>query len=644
MKHIPEHTVEEVRTHSDIVDIIGEYMRLQKRGRGFVGLCPFHGEKTPSFHVNPDLGIYKCFGCGKSGNVISFVMQHDNLAFVDAVKLLAKRAGISLNIEDETDEQKKEQQRYDACINALSAAATMYSTHLNTSLGQHVKTYFSRRGFSDDLIKNFSLGYSPNDWQATQVALIKQGYSPDTLLDAGLVISRDDGSAYDRFRGRAMFAIQDAMGRIVGFGARIMTDEKDQPKYINSPQSLVYDKSKILYGLYQAKNAIRQEQFAILVEGYADALTLHQAGFTNTVASSGTALTKDQLHLLSRYARSLAIVYDGDDAGINAAFRGVELALEHGFELSIVTLPAKEDPDSYVRRLGAEAFRQRLKEAPTFLDFAIRYYENKGQTTTAKGKSDAIRHCIKLIALVSDAMHREFLVRHLSEKFGVSEALLYEELRTHLPNEIKSQPQQQRQANTNGFKRQSKEEWLLKKSVAQTATQERAVLKRLSILPEEKELLRVALVSPAGFSLMETTYNVSPETFVSTDAQEVFRALVHAYHHGVEVAGHILSNEIMSNEAKDIVSDILFHSENISSQWQRFNVEVTETNMTKLVADSLTRLGLNRVKQRIIETQKALDVHSDDTQLLMSFIELNKQRLQLEQSLRGKDDLPALDS
>ena len=309
---VPENIVEQIRTTADIVDVIEEYVPLKKAGNRFVGLCPFHEDKkSPSFSVSRDKGLYHCFGCKKSGNVFSFLKDYLGLNFNESLEYLAKRYGIAL---PQSSGESEKLSQTDLVFKALTYASDIYESTLVHKSGDIGMKYFKKRDFTIETIKKFNLGYSPDSFQETGNQLRQIGFSNDVLESAGLIIRKEDGKTYDRFRGRVMFAIKDFVGRIVGFGARQLKDEENQPKYMNSPQSLVYDKSKVLYGLFEAKNAIRNAGYAILVEGYADTLTLHQAGICNVIASSGTALTIDQLKLLSRYTNTIYLIFDSDQA------------------------------------------------------------------------------------------------------------------------------------------------------------------------------------------------------------------------------------------------------------------------------------------------------------------------------------------
>ena len=316
---ITEAQKEQILEQSDIVDIIGEVVNLKRRGSNYLGLCPFHNEKTPSFTVSDVKGIYKCFGCGESGNAVSFMMKYHNMTYIDAMKELALKAGVK--IEDTQSPKVKEQiDKKDLVFHALEAASEFYNKYLFLKPAKQALAYFKSRQFSDDTIKKYKLGYAPDSFDETMKHLIKLGFSIETLSESGLIIeNKDKTSYYDRFRGRAMFPILNVTGKVLGFGARQLEDNKNQPKYINSPQTLVYDKSFSLYGIFHAKNEIRNKQSVILVEGYANVITLHQAGIENVVASSGTSLTVQQLSQLSKFTKTIYFSYDSDSAGQNAS-------------------------------------------------------------------------------------------------------------------------------------------------------------------------------------------------------------------------------------------------------------------------------------------------------------------------------------
>ncbi len=360
---IAQTTIQQILARIDILDVVGEFVKLKKRGANYLGLCPFHSEKTPSFTVSPSKEIYKCFGCGKSGNTISFVMEHEKYSYVDALKWLANRYGIEVEETFASREQQEQMQTADSLF-IINAFAQQFFTRVlfETEEGQDIGlAYFRERGFREEIIRKFQLGYSPEQRDAfTREALAKQ-YNPELLLKTGLVNNRND-QLNDNYRGRVIFPIHNHSGKILGFGARILKTNDRAPKYINTPENEIYVKSKILYGSYFARTAIDKQNECLLVEGYTDVVSLHQAGIENVVASGGTSLTIDQLRLVKKYTDNLTIIYDGDNAGIKAALRGLDLALEEGLNVKLVLIPDGEDPDSYVHKVGASAFREFIQQ------------------------------------------------------------------------------------------------------------------------------------------------------------------------------------------------------------------------------------------------------------------------------------------
>lgn len=356
---ISPQTIQQILARLDIVDVVGSFIKLKRRGSNYIGNCPFHNEKTPSFTVSPSKEIYKCFGCGKSGNTISFVMEHEKYSYVDALKWLANRYGIEIEETFVSDEQRQQYQTADSLYILNNFAGQFFTRQLfETEEGQDIGlSYFKERGFREEIIRKFQLGYAPEQRDAlVQEAKAKQ-YNPELLLKSGLVAERN-GQLTDNYRGRVIFPIHNSSGKILGFGARILKANDRAPKYINTPENEIYVKSKILYGSYFARTAVDKADECLLVEGYTDVVSLHQAGIENVVASGGTSLTTDQLRLIRKYTNNLTIIYDGDAAGVKAALRGLDMALEEGLNVKLVLIPDKEDPDSYVNKVGATAFRE----------------------------------------------------------------------------------------------------------------------------------------------------------------------------------------------------------------------------------------------------------------------------------------------
>ncbi len=360
---ITQNTIQQILSRIDIVEIVGSFIKLKKRGTNYLGLCPFHNEKSPSFTVSPTKEIYKCFGCGKSGNSISFLMEAEKYSYTEALRWLAAKYNVEIEETETSPEYKQQQQVADSLYIINNFAQKFFSNALlNTEEGQDIAlTYLKERGFREEIIKKFQIGYNPSAKDSfTKEALASQ-YNIDFLQKSGLVAVRD-GNSYDNYRGRIIFPIHNQSGKVLGFGARIIKNNDKAPKYINTPENEIYVKSKLLYGSYFARQAIDKADECLLVEGYTDVVSLHQAGIENVVASGGTSLTPDQLRLIKKYTNNLTIIYDGDNAGIKAALRGLDLALEESLNVKLVLIPDKEDPDSYVNKVGAAAFTNFIAE------------------------------------------------------------------------------------------------------------------------------------------------------------------------------------------------------------------------------------------------------------------------------------------
>ena len=422
---IPKEKIEEIKAASDIVEVVGDYVQLKQRGSNYFGLCPFHSEKTASFSVNPSLGIFKCFGCGVAGDPFQFIMAVENVAFADAVRMLAEKAGIALPEEEEASEQASEA---DAVYHALRYAARFYYERLiRDAAGAGALDYLRARGFTAETIKRFGLGFAPDSWTALHDAATSDRLSVDVLEKAGLILPRRDaGGYYDRFRNRITFPIISHMGKVLGFGARILEADPKQPKYVNSPETLVYHKSRVLYGLYQAKRAIRQKEEVILVEGYTDVMALHQAGVENVVASSGTALTAEQVKLLGRYAQRTVLLYDSDAAGDAASVRGLERVLASNMGAYAVALPEGQDPDSFVREAGAEAFQSFVQaHRQDFVAFRYGLADRSGKLSTPDGQAEAVGQLLDMIAALEDPLAQETYLQRASEVTGMPQTTLW---------------------------------------------------------------------------------------------------------------------------------------------------------------------------------------------------------------------------
>lgn len=432
---IPEETVERIRQAADIVEVVGDFVSLKKRGSNYTACCPFHNEKSPSFNVNPTRQIYKCFGCGMAGDAVKFVMDIENVSYVESLRYLAKKYGIEIAEQEQTPEDLLRQNERESLLIVLNFAKTFFQEMLQTTdEGKSIGlSYFRERGFTNPTIDAFELGYTLDKWDALLLEGTRRGYSRDLLEKAGLILSKEntnggENKAFDRFRGRVMFPIHNVSGRVIAFGARILKADKTQPKYLNSPETTVYHKSEVLYGIFQAKQAIRQEDVCYLTEGYTDVISLHQAGIKNVVASSGTSLTTEQIRLIARFTPNVTILYDGDAAGIKAALRGLDMVLEEGLNLRLLLLPDGEDPDSYVHKVGAETFKEYIRsQAKDFIDFkASRWLTEAGNDPLkrAEGISDVCASITK----IPDALKRQTLSQRVAQVFGIGEQTVISEI------------------------------------------------------------------------------------------------------------------------------------------------------------------------------------------------------------------------
>ncbi|HVS96439.1 MAG TPA: DNA primase [Puia sp.] len=426
---IAQQTIQQILSRIDIIEIVGGFVKLKKRGANYLGLCPFHNEKTPSFTVSPAKEIYKCFGCGRSGNTISFLMEHEKYSYTEALRWLAARYNVEIEEKELSPEQRQQQQVADSLYIINGFAQKFFSDFLfQTEEGQDIGlSYLKERGFSETTIRKFQLGYCADERDTFARAALAAQYNPDNLRKSGLVVLRDD-RLVDNYRGRIIFPVHNQTGKVIGFGARIIRNNDRAPKYINTPENEIYVKSRILYGSWYARQAIDKADECLLVEGYTDVISLHQAGIENVVASGGTSLTIDQLRLIKKYTRHLTILYDGDSAGIKAALRGLDMALEESLDVKLVLIPDKEDPDSYVRRLGAQAFREFI--AANKKDFILFQLEvalrDVGDDTNKKAAAvNQVAETISRINKAEDFTKQQDYIRQSAELLRIEETGLH---------------------------------------------------------------------------------------------------------------------------------------------------------------------------------------------------------------------------
>ena len=429
---IDRETIDRIYAAANIVDIVGEYVTLKRQGVNYQACCPFHQEKTPSFVVSPARGIYKCFGCGKGGNAVNFIMEYENVTYPEALKMVAKRYGIEVREKEMSDEDVQRNNNRESMFAVNTWASDYFAGHLhNSEEGRSVGLrYLSQsRGFTDATIRKFGLGFCPSNGDAMSRAAREAGYKEEFLLSTGLSIkSERDGSLFDRFRDRVMFPVHNVSGRVVAFGGRTLRTDKKVAKYQNSPESEIYSKSRELYGLYFAKKAIQREDFAIMVEGYADVISMHQAGVENVVASSGTSLTTDQIRLLGRFTKNITVMYDGDAAGVHAAIRGVDMILREDMNVRIVLLPPEHDPDTFARANTTDYLRSYVRDnAEDFISFKAKLLLREATDDPVK-RSQAIGDMVQSIAIIGDAIKRAVYIKDCAKIMNIDESVLVAEV------------------------------------------------------------------------------------------------------------------------------------------------------------------------------------------------------------------------
>ncbi|HVD98937.1 MAG TPA: DNA primase [Cytophagaceae bacterium] len=596
---ISNETIERIHQQLDIIDVVGDFVSLKKKGMNYWACCPFHNEKSPSFAVNPAKGIFKCFGCGKSGDAITFVQQLEGLSYIEAMKYFAKKYGIEIQeSEARSEEDLRQQNERDGLYIVLNYAKNYFADLLhNHEDGQSIGlSYFRERGFSETTIKKFELGYSLDQWDGLLKEATKNGYSIEMLEKAGLILAREnandrqDRKHYDRFRGRVVFPIHNLSGKPIAFGARILKNDKNQPKYINSPETEVYHKSKILYGIFQAKNAIRNEDNCFLVEGYTDVISLHQAGVENVVASSGTSLTEDQIRLIKRYSENITVLYDGDPAGIKASLRGIDMILEEGLNVNVVLFPDNDDPDSYVRKIGGEKFKAFIKEhKKDFISFKTELYLQEAADDPIK-KAGIIKDIVTSISKIPDGIKRALFFRQCSKLMEIDEQVLISE---YNKVELKRRQDKSKKNETppEFINYQEGEEIPL--LIEDPATEPDA--DRLMAQLQDHETSILKLIINLGGEMIEGHRVVE---YLLTETQDVEssnplylkirNAVVEELNKGNEITkAFFLENE--DEELKTLAIDLMVEKYQISDRWEKFGIivpkdqELLEQNTPKAV-------------------------------------------------------------
>lgn len=557
---ISEEILEKIKSQNDIVDVISERVRLKKAGRNFTGLCPFHNEKTPSFSVSQEKQIYKCFGCGEAGNVISFVMKDKNLPFIEAVKYLANRANIPLKLGNGEQRQSNRKKELLYKVN-VEAAKFFFSNLMNN---QNAKEYFLNRGIKEETIKKFGLGYANDSWNSLMFYLRKKGINDGLLEEAGLIsVNKEKGRKYDRFRNRVMFPVFDYQGKVIGFGGRVLDDSK--PKYLNSPETLVFQKGTNLYGLNFALKHNMSERYFVIVEGYMDLISLHQYGITNVVASLGTALTINQARLLKRYADKVVISYDADLAGQMATLRGLEILRTAGFDVRVLSIPQGKDPDEYVRSNGREAFLKLINNAEPLIDYRIKKAE---EGIDFKNSQSVILYSKRIMDIISDLdpIEKDVYIKKASENTGIKEQALYDILKIKMKDN-----------RENDF-RNNKEEDRSKLYVEP------------GFLKAERTLLKMMLENEEYLQYIEE--RISENDFILLEHKEIFTVIILGKGENINnIESFIesrLSNAKSIGELVKIKEENIFFADNIKVQ----------------IDDLINEIHSYKLKQRIDQLRK----------------------------------------
>jgi DNA primase len=633
-------TSDKVKERADIVEVVGDYVPLKKKGQNMWACCPFHGEKSPSFSVSPTKQIYKCFGCSKAGDPIQFIMDIEGIGFQEAIRHLAGKYGIEVE-EDETrtPEQDLEQSERESLFIVTNFAKDFFVKNLQTEEGRSIGlSYFKERGFSPQIIEKFDLGYALDGWDHLLKAAKSAGFQESLLLKSGLILQRegDPSRTYDRFRGRVTFAIHNVSGKAIGFGARILTKDKNQPKYINSPETPIYHKSDVLYGIFQAKKAIRELDNCYLVEGYTDVVSMHLSGIENVVASSGTSLTEGQIKLIKRFTNQVTVLYDGDSAGIKASIRGIDLLLEGGLNVKAVVFPDGEDPDSFSRKVGSQAFQDYLNNnSRDFIGFKIGLYQDEFARDPIR-KAEVVREIVLSIGKIPDPIVRSVYAREASALLQIEEEIIHAELNKTLIKSSKEHTQHKRD--------EAVAEEKLNELIPTTQIN---FLEKLSI--HEREILRLMALYASenldddGNTVLIYLLNETFDTQFQTQNYEKLYAIFKGLKERGETFDlkNLLANFPQENKTELI--DLVHQSWEVSPHWTGRHQILIPTEKDELAANSY-KASL-RFKKRYVEKlmheasqdiKTAVSNSEDFEKILMLqsvFLELKKSQVLLSKEL-----------
>jgi DNA primase len=621
-------TIQTVIETARIEEVIGDFVSLKRRGANMWGNCPFHNEKTPSFSVSPAKGIYKCFGCGKAGTAVSFVMAHEKLTFPDAIRFLARKYNIEVAEEKQTDEQIQAGNERESLMQVTAFAQKYFSDQLlQTDEGKSVGlSYFRERGITDESISKFLLGYCNNSWDDFTKHALAEGYKLDFLDKSGLsIVKQDEKKQFDRFRGRVMFPIQNLTGRVIGFGGRIMSSDKTKAKYVNSPESEIYSKSHTLYGIFQAKSAIVSANNCFLVEGYTDVISMHQAGIHNVVASSGTSLTNDQIKLIRRFTPNITILYDGDSAGIKASFRGIDMILEQGMNVRIVLFPDGEDPDSYARKHRSQEVIDFIEqEATDFITFKTNLLLSETGKDPIK-RANLIKEIVQSITLIPDKIVRTVYIRECSSLLNIEEQVLNTEvnklLRQKLVKEHNLDPQsipepeqevqaeQQKQEEENDSEGQEREiiRLLLTYGNEDIFFEHEDEFKQVVEVPVKVALFIVNDLSTDEISFENPVYLFIYEAYLNALKEDTFPDKLFFLNH---------SETLVSSTAVEL---LFTRYEVTASGWEKNNIFIKEepSRLKTVILRSLLSMKARKVEHMLDELQQKLKIETDGDELMI---------------------------
>jgi DNA primase len=622
---IPESKIEEIRSAASIVDVISGYVQLRKRGRNYIGLCPFHSEKTPSFTVSEDKQIYHCFGCHAGGNVFKFLMDYEKISFIESVQELAGQLGIEIEYESTSGDEKQSEQEILYDINT-EAARYFYNNLHNSDEGEIARKYLQERKMKPQTIKNFGLGYALRGWENFLNFAKEKKLDIDKIVELGILIKSDDGRYHDRFAGRLIYPIFSPNGRVVAFAGRILDEREKAAKYLNSPESSIYVKGRILYGLSFAKDEIRKLDKAILVEGYMDLISLFQAGVKNVVAVSGTALTEEQVQLLSRYTKNVVLLFDADTAGIKASMRSIELLLKRDIEVKIATLPGGEDPDSFINNYGKEKFEETISYAQNFLEYQSGYFEKEGMFSDPAKMTEAIRELVKSAALINDELKRNLLIKTIAKKFNLREILIENELGKVLKKEQTTVKIVRSPTNENVAK-----EILNVPSGINISDSE---------FSTEKEIVKLLFEGNKDIVELIIHY-VDSNSFSVSYNRELFNLVADTFDEGEDIIPAALLDKLDDEKAKSYLREITFEKYGISKIWDDIYPGADEKQvLLKYAKDTLKKFRLQQIDREIDLNHRKLEETTEENEklaIMKKKVELEKDKLAVIKELSSEE-------